>query len=44
MGAPQCLSRRDISGFDFLSITKDGFVLVSIHPTSEAQIGDIGFQ
>jgi hypothetical protein len=40
----QCLSGRDLSGYDFLRATKDKFVLVSIDPTSEARLDDVGFQ
>jgi hypothetical protein len=36
--------REDILVYDFLSVTKDGFVLVSIQPTSKAQHCDAGFQ
>jgi hypothetical protein len=36
--------REDILVYDFLSVTKDGFVLVSIQPTSKAQHCDVGFQ
>jgi hypothetical protein len=33
-----------ISGYEFLSITKDGFVPVSVQLASEALLGDVGFQ
>jgi hypothetical protein len=29
-GSIQCLSRKDLTGYDFLSISKDGFVHVSV--------------
>ena len=43
-GSPQCLSGKDLSGYDFLSVTKDGFVPVSVQPASEARLGDVIFQ
>jgi hypothetical protein len=43
-GIMRCLSGRDILGYDFLSITKDGFVPVSVQPAFEAPLGDIGCQ
>jgi hypothetical protein len=36
-GSAQWLSGIDISSYDFLSVTKDGFVSVSIQPTFEAR-------
>jgi hypothetical protein len=36
LGSAQRLSRRDLLGYEFLSITKDGFVPVSMQPTFEA--------
>jgi hypothetical protein len=35
-GGAQCLSRRDLIGYDFLSVSKEGFVPVSVKLTSEA--------
>jgi hypothetical protein len=43
-GSAQCLSGKDLSGYDFLSVTKDGFVPVSVQPASEARLGDVIFQ
>jgi hypothetical protein len=43
-GSAQCLPGRDLSGYDFLSVSKDGFLPVSVQPTSEAQLGDVVFQ
>jgi hypothetical protein len=43
-GSVQCLSWKDLSSYDFLRITKDGFILVSVQPTSEAQLRDVVFQ
>jgi hypothetical protein len=38
------MSERDLSGYDFLNITKDGFVPMSLQPASEAWLDDVGFQ
>jgi hypothetical protein len=43
-GSAQCLSRKDLSGYDFLSVTKVRFVPVSVHSASEAQLCDVVFQ
>jgi hypothetical protein len=43
-GSAQCLSGSDISNYDFLSITKDGFVPISVQSASKAWLGDVGFQ
>jgi hypothetical protein len=43
-GSAQCLSGKDLAGYDFLSITKVGFVPVSVKSTSEARLGNIVFQ
>jgi hypothetical protein len=43
-GSDQCLSRKDLTGHDFLSISKEGFVSVSIKPASEARLGNVVFQ
>jgi hypothetical protein len=43
-GSAQCLSWKDLSSYDFLRITKDGFILVSVQPTSEARLRDVVFQ
>jgi hypothetical protein len=34
---------RDILGYDFLRVTKDVFVPISVQPNSEAWLGDVGF-
>jgi hypothetical protein len=31
-GSDRCLSGRDLTGYDFLSASKEGFVLVSVKP------------
>jgi hypothetical protein len=43
-GGAQCLSGRDLTCYDFLSVSKEGFVPVSIKPASEAQLGNVVFQ
>jgi hypothetical protein len=35
-GNDQCLSGRDLTVYDFLSVSKEGFVPVSVKPASEA--------
>jgi hypothetical protein len=43
-GSAQCLSRKDLTCYDFLSISKEGFVPMSVKPASEAQLGNVVFQ
>jgi hypothetical protein len=43
-GSTRCLSGRDLIGYDFLSVSKEGFVPVSIKPASEAWLGNVVFQ
>jgi hypothetical protein len=43
-GSTQCLSEKDLTGYDFLSVSKEGFVPVSIKPASEAQLSNVVFQ
>jgi hypothetical protein len=43
-GSIQCLSGKDLTGYDFLSIFKDGFVLVSMQPASGARLEGVVFQ
>jgi hypothetical protein len=40
----QCLSGKDLVGYYFLSVSKDGFVPMSIKPASEARLGNAVFQ
>jgi hypothetical protein len=40
----QCLSRKDLTCYDFLSVTKDGFVHVYMQPAFDARLGDVIFQ
>jgi hypothetical protein len=43
-GSARCLSGRDLTGYVFLSISKKGFVPMSVKPASEAQLGNVVFQ
>jgi hypothetical protein len=40
----QRLSGKDLTGYDFLSVSKDGFVPVSVQPASRARLRDVVFQ
>jgi hypothetical protein len=42
-GSIQCLSGRDLTGYDFLSVSKEGFMPVSVKPAFEARLGNIVF-
>jgi hypothetical protein len=42
-GSAQCLSGKDLTGYDFLSVSKEGFVPVSVKPTSEARLDNVVF-
>jgi hypothetical protein len=43
-GSTQCLSVKDLIGYDFLSISKEGFVPVSIKSAFEARLDNVVFQ
>jgi hypothetical protein len=43
-GSAQCLSGKDLIGYDFLSVSKELFVPMSIKPASEAWLGNVVFQ
>jgi hypothetical protein len=43
-GNAQCLSRKDLAGYDFLSVSKDGFVPMSVKPTFKDRPGNVLFQ
>jgi hypothetical protein len=43
-GGAQCLSGRDLTCYNFLSISKERFVPMSIKPASEARLGNVVFQ
>jgi hypothetical protein len=40
----QCLSRKDLTNYHFLSVSKDVFVSMSVQPAFEARLGNIVFQ
>jgi hypothetical protein len=44
LGSAQCLLEKDLTGYDSLSISKEGFVPVSVKRVSEARLGNIVFQ
>jgi hypothetical protein len=35
---------KNLIGYDFLSVSEEEFVLVSIKPASEARLGNVVFQ
>jgi hypothetical protein len=39
----QCLSERNLTGYDFLSVSKEGFVPVSVKLASEARLDNVMF-
>jgi hypothetical protein len=43
-GGTQCLSGRDLTGYDFFNVSKEVFVPVSVKLASEARLGNIVFQ
>jgi hypothetical protein len=43
-GSTQCLSEKDLISYDFLSVTKDGFVPMSVQPAFDARLGNVIFQ
>jgi hypothetical protein len=43
-GGTQCLSGRDLTGYDFLSVSKEGFVPVSMKLAFEARLSNVVFQ
>jgi hypothetical protein len=43
-GSVQCMSGKDLICYNFLSVFKEGFVLVFIKPTFEAQLGNVVFE
>jgi hypothetical protein len=43
-GGAQCLSGRNLTSYNFLSVSKECFVLVSVKLASEAQLGNAVFQ
>jgi hypothetical protein len=43
-GSTQCLSMKDLTSYDFLSVSNDGFVPLSVQPASGAQLEEVVFQ
>jgi hypothetical protein len=43
-GGTQCLSGRDLICYNFLSVSTEGFVPVSVKPAFEARLGNVVFQ
>jgi hypothetical protein len=43
-GSAQCLSGKDFTGYDLLSISKEGFVPVFVKSASKARLGNVVFQ
>jgi hypothetical protein len=43
-GGAQCLSGRDLIGYDFLSVSNEGFVPVFVKLAFEAQLSNVVFQ
>jgi hypothetical protein len=43
-GATQCLSGRDLTGYDFLSVSNDGFVPMYVKLASKARLDNVVFQ
>jgi hypothetical protein len=43
-GSSRCLSGKDLTGYVFLSVSKEGFVPMSVKLASEAQLGNVVFQ
>jgi hypothetical protein len=41
MGVLSACRERDLSGYDFFNVTKDGFLPVQL--ASEARLSDVGF-
>jgi hypothetical protein len=43
-GGAKCMLGRNLTGYDFLSVSKEGFVPVSIKPALEARFSNVVFQ
>jgi hypothetical protein len=43
-GSVQCLLGKDLASYDFLGISNDGFVPMSVQPVSEAWLREVVFQ
>ncbi len=40
-GNIQCLSGLDLSSYDFISVSKDGFVPISVKPANIARLNNV---
>jgi hypothetical protein len=43
-GSTQCLSEKDLTGYYFLSVSKNAFVPVSVQPAFRTRLADVVFQ
>jgi hypothetical protein len=43
-GSAQCLSGKDLTGYNFLTVSKEGFVSMSVKSASEARLSNVVFQ
>jgi hypothetical protein len=43
-GSTQCLLGKDLTGYGFLNIFKDGFVPMSVQPAFGTRLGGVVFQ
>jgi hypothetical protein len=43
-GGAQCLSGKDLTGYNFISVSEEGFVPVFLKSTSEARLDNVVFQ
>jgi hypothetical protein len=40
-GGTACLSGRDLSGYDYVSVSRDGLVPISVKPTDMTRLGNL---
>lgn len=40
-GEPSCLSSRDLSGYDYISVSKDWFIPRSVKPTEVGRLENV---
>jgi hypothetical protein len=43
-GSTQCLSEKDLTSYDFFSVSKDGFMSVSVQLIFETRLRGVVFQ
>jgi hypothetical protein len=43
-GGTSCLSGKDLSEYDYISVSRDGLVSVNVKPTNVTQLNHIGEQ